>query len=268
MDSFVEFDRTIVKRDVVAELKRIAGKPEDDIDDEEEVDHLYQEATMPLEDVIAKYEAKESLDDEIQRRESPLAPNSLTRLLVSESESIETKSEDSGISKPKMLKNPNITALAGSSGSKGISPFLRAKAPTKDKNSESDVSVAKEIDFNQEGEIKFEITNGMAPEDQIQSEESGKKEDSIKNEIKPKTNGENMVHSTNSQDNLVSDKLEAGKENMVSSDKGDIIKENEAKPTIASLSNGEVNISTINHSKLTNDCPNDSNGIHAENKVK
>ena len=48
----MEFDRTIIKRDVVAELKRIAGKPEDDIEDEEEVDNLYQEATMPIEEVI------------------------------------------------------------------------------------------------------------------------------------------------------------------------------------------------------------------------
>ena len=59
VDCFVEFDRTIVNRDVVAELKIIAGKPEDDIEDDEEVDNLYQEATMPIEDVIAKYEASE-----------------------------------------------------------------------------------------------------------------------------------------------------------------------------------------------------------------
>ena len=67
IDCFVEFDRTIVNREVVAELKRIAGKTDEDLEDPEEVahevDNLYQEATMPLEDVIAKYEAKESIDE-------------------------------------------------------------------------------------------------------------------------------------------------------------------------------------------------------------
>ena len=125
VDSFVEFDRTIVNRDVVAELKRIAGTPEDDIEDEEEMDNLYQEATMPIEEVIAKYEANESEGENVQNTESP--------------------SEEITATTPKILKNPQLTALASSSGTKTVSPFLRAKSNPIDKNSESDESVVKEL---------------------------------------------------------------------------------------------------------------------------
>jgi hypothetical protein len=53
----VGFDETLVQRDVVAELKIIAskGNGSDDEDDPNELAHLCEEATMPIEDVFAKY---------------------------------------------------------------------------------------------------------------------------------------------------------------------------------------------------------------------
>merc|ERR1711997_815054 len=153
VDCFVEFDRTIVSRDVVAELKRIAGKPEDDIDDDEDVDNLYQEATMPLEEVIAKYEASED-GENVTETEPP---------------------EENNGSKPKVLKNPLIANLAGSSGAKEVSPFLRAKAQPIDKNGIKDELVTKQIDFNKDT-TPSDIANGVTPENKLSSDESNKKE--------------------------------------------------------------------------------------------
>jgi len=177
VDCFVEFDRTIVNRDVVAELKRIAGKPEDDIEDEEEVDNLYQEATMPIEDVIAKYEANE---DENETSAS---------------------SEENSETKPKVLKNPHVANLAGSSGSKGVSPFLRAKDAKK--NGIKDESVAKEIEFNKDNE-NSDITNGTDTSDkQLNSNET--KTESLNNDKSNEINGEHTVQSNKLDDNSTSD---------------------------------------------------------------
>ena len=55
-EAFVEFDRTLTEQSVVRELRIIAGK---EVDPDEEVDHkevddLFNEATMPIEAVMAQ----------------------------------------------------------------------------------------------------------------------------------------------------------------------------------------------------------------------
>ncbi|KAF5283184.1 hypothetical protein FQR65_LT02696 [Abscondita terminalis] len=60
VDAFLGFDATIATPDVIAELKEIVGVKEtenetDGSDVEENVSNLYEEATMPLEQVIEKY---------------------------------------------------------------------------------------------------------------------------------------------------------------------------------------------------------------------
>lgn len=60
IDSFLGFDGTIATPEIIAELKEIAGSKEtqndtDNSDVEENVSNLYEEATMPLEQVIEKY---------------------------------------------------------------------------------------------------------------------------------------------------------------------------------------------------------------------
>ncbi|XP_042208857.1 probable protein phosphatase CG10417 [Homarus americanus] len=62
-DTFLGFDATLVKPEVVSILKQIAGTKDEDEEEEEdnseseseEMDNLYREATMPLDEVIAKY---------------------------------------------------------------------------------------------------------------------------------------------------------------------------------------------------------------------
>lgn len=228
VDSFIEFDRTIINREVVAELKRIAGKPEDDeAEDEDEMDNLYQEATMPIEEVIAKYEANESGPDSISSTESP-----------------------GEISEPniKVLKNPNLAALSSSSGSKGISPFLRAKTNPFDKTGECDESIAKEIDFK-EGTIS-EMTNGNAEEDLIDSEKSNNDE-SNKDKVKHEVNGQHNPHDANAQANSVSDSTARNKQGNIAGDK-DLINETvEDKHDRSSDTNGEIDVSPI-ESKMKN----------------
>ncbi|XP_050310758.1 probable protein phosphatase CG10417 isoform X2 [Anthonomus grandis grandis] len=57
IDGFLGFDATIAKDDVIAILKEIAGdkQNEDDSDQEENINSLHVEASMPLEEVIGKY---------------------------------------------------------------------------------------------------------------------------------------------------------------------------------------------------------------------
>ena len=55
VEAFVEFDRSLIERDIVRELRVIAGKEaagEEEQVDAEEVDSMLKEATMPIEDVI------------------------------------------------------------------------------------------------------------------------------------------------------------------------------------------------------------------------
>lgn len=57
MEGFLGFDATIATKKVVDVLKKIAGEKEatEGSDDEENVDNLYEEAAMPIEQVIEKY---------------------------------------------------------------------------------------------------------------------------------------------------------------------------------------------------------------------
>ena len=136
---------------------------------------------MPIEEVIAKYEASEDGEN------------------VTETES----SEENNSSKPKVLKNPLIANLAGSSASKEVSPFLRAKASPIDKNGIKDESVTKQIDFNTET-TPSDISNGVSSTNQLNSAESSKEE--LDNDIsKEKINGEHPMLSTSIEDNSTSD---------------------------------------------------------------
>ena len=230
----MEFDRTIIKRDVVAELKRIAGKPEDDIEDEEEVDNLYQEATMPIEEVIAKYEANE-MTDNLQANESPEEPN---------------------VVKPAILKNPHMLSLAGSSEPKGVSPFLRAKAAPTDK---SDLSAAKEIDFVK-SEEKCDTTNGVASSHVLNKEKSS----DVTSDEKGKNdkNGELDVKSMNTKDHIKTENGDESKSNALGDKQGSISGCTEVKHEGSNQSNGVIDESSNNQINVEK-----TNGTHNEKKV-
>ncbi|CAH1154102.1 unnamed protein product [Phaedon cochleariae] len=57
IEGFLGFDKTICTKEVVSKLKEIAGdkQAEEDSEDEDNVDNLYKEAAMPIEQVIEKY---------------------------------------------------------------------------------------------------------------------------------------------------------------------------------------------------------------------
>ena len=187
---------------------------------------MYQEATMPIEDVIAKYESNED-----------------------ESENCASSEENSN-SKPKILKNPLVANLAGSSGSKGVSPFLRAKAPSIDKNGIKDESVAKEIDFNKDN-TNSDITNGIDTSDkQLNSNESST--ENINNDkSKIKVNGEHTVQNKTLNDNSISDNSLKGENADKTSDKTEEhVNSNDSKKDISSTeSNGNLPAIPDNESK-------------------
>ena len=166
----MEFDRTLTRREVVHEMKMMSAREDEEVEhDPDEVNHLYQEATMPLQDVISKYENAE--DEEKAKL---------------------------------VLKNPALAKLgegssgsgaggSGSGSSKTISPFLRGKREPIAKTEEQEDAKNKHIRFDENGDVKAE-ENGDAT----------KKEDAKTNgEATTKENGDKEVkeeEATNGKD--------------------------------------------------------------------
>ena len=187
---------------------------------------------MPIEDVIAKYEANE---DENETSAS---------------------SEENSETKPKVLKNPHVANLAGSSGSKGVSPFLRAKDAKK--NGIKDESVAKEIEFNKDNE-NSDITNGTDTSDkQLNSNET--KSENVDNDKSNKINGEHTVQSNKLDDNSTSDNSFKVENVDKSSDKSeDNIDSNDLKKDISTDKSNGNGATTVIESKdnIVGDQPED-----------
>ena len=115
MEAFVEFDRTLTERDVVRELRVIAGKEAtDDVVDHEEVDNLCQEAIMPIEAVMAKNGSNETTDG------------------------TEVKEEPTNAGGSGSNSNVLMSRFRNRNGAekKPISPFLRAKPSEKNVKTE------------------------------------------------------------------------------------------------------------------------------------
>jgi len=111
INAFLEFDKTLTEREIVRELRVIAGKEADTGEevDHEEVDNLYQEATMPIEAVMAQNVTGENQNND--KAES------------SESDNIASKAGPTA--EASALTRFKTRAANGSN--KPISPFLRAK---------------------------------------------------------------------------------------------------------------------------------------------
>lgn len=105
-ESFVAFDAMMVERTVVEQLKKIAGTVEEEKeegaeDESEEVNHLFEEASMPIEDVMAKYSSEEA----------PAGGKAVNPLLAG------LKQEKKPVSPFLRGKNVPLTERAGGSGS-------------------------------------------------------------------------------------------------------------------------------------------------------
>ncbi|XP_037084766.1 probable protein phosphatase 2C 21 [Pollicipes pollicipes] len=78
--AFLDFDGTLTRPEVIEKLKAIAGRDADSDEEDEadrEVDELYQEAHMPLEELVARYQGDKPASDAVGRlkaKEKPLSP--------------------------------------------------------------------------------------------------------------------------------------------------------------------------------------------------
>lgn len=136
-DAFVSFDATLIERPVVNELKRIAGVKEledEDEEDPEEVSNLYEEATMSMEEVIQKYEAREEAETELEKKFVPEGANTM---------------------KGKPMPKGWARAMEEEGSSKLVSPFLKGKRESK-LNKENEPDTATTIDSRKKEDVKTE----------------------------------------------------------------------------------------------------------------
>jgi len=151
-NAFLEFDKTLTEREIVRELRVIAGKEADTGEevDHEEVDNLYQEATMPIEAVMAQNVTGENQNDK------PVS----SQTDGNASKAGPTATEASALTRFK--------TRAANGSNKPISPFLRAKQS----NNSSDA------DSNPVEENKNSITaNAAANHNDVAAKLSFKEED-------------------------------------------------------------------------------------------
>uniref|UniRef100_A0A6P7GGT6 protein-serine/threonine phosphatase n=1 Tax=Diabrotica virgifera virgifera TaxID=50390 RepID=A0A6P7GGT6_DIAVI len=150
IQGFLEFDATIPTKDVVAVLKEIAGEKEgeEESDEEENVDNLYEEATMPIEQVIEKY----------------------TNLVNPVLKSLKKDGD-------KFPKSPNLKSKQEEAGSSSGSSTISNKASKDDSgNSEDAAGSSIEVKSTKESSSSPE-KNGSIPEIKVTSSESPESKD-------------------------------------------------------------------------------------------
>ena len=130
-EAFVEFDRTLTEQSVVRELRIIAGK---EVDPDEEVDHkevddLFNEATMPIEAVMAQNGSSDSDNTEIASSKQEEDENqSKSNKNTSTSSSITSSiSSSASTEKPKTNALTHFKTRNGGGVGKFKSPAIRAK---------------------------------------------------------------------------------------------------------------------------------------------
>merc|ERR1712179_14487 len=180
-ESFIKFDATLIDREIVSELKKLAGdETEVDVAEQEaEVDNLCQEANMPIEQVIAKYEDGEEKE------------------MVKKGES----------------SNDPVKSLLQIENKKTVSPFLRGKKESL-KEEEGSSPKNKHIHFDENGDEKHEKEKC---EDQKPKEETekpkinGMKEETEK-DFKNETEETNGVKEENKESNTSKEDSKESKE--------------------------------------------------------
>lgn len=191
IDAFIDFDATLCTPEIVAILKELAG-PKDKEDgatnvdggggnssdeENENVNDLYEEASMPLEQVIEKYQNQQVNKLSTESEKSPSSP-----YLRAKQGSSKT---DSG---------------AGSSG-EGSSGSGSSKVENKEEKDDTEEKISGE---EEKGDVKEEKTNGKTESSPVKASESGDLKDSdIKQNGEVVQNGE---HSTEEVENSPSKK--------------------------------------------------------------
>jgi len=145
-DAFVEFDKTLTDREIVRELRVIAGKEADTGEevDHEEVDGLYQDATTPIEAVMAQTGVTGENADSNTSSSQPEG-NGVFILGPDGKKTSLTKAGPGGASALSRFRD-----RADNGTEKPISPFLRAKSnpeePESKNNSSGDATETNQTD--------------------------------------------------------------------------------------------------------------------------
>ena len=220
-EAFIQFDATLIDKSVVEQLRKIAGNKDDEADEDEEgeekneVKDLFDEAEMPIEDLVAKYST------------SPCS---------AKKEAKEENGESGASSLPPHMRN-----IKAADRKKPVSPFLRAKTSPVDLAGGSGSN--KHIRFNEDGSV---VENGVEEDKKEVKEgeaiENGSK-DSVKSENgESETKTEPKEETVGSPQTLANNKEINGKNGVEDSPEGSE-KENKdinAKAENQSNGNGEV----------------------------
>jgi len=185
VEAFVEFDRSLIERDIVRELRVIAGKEaagEEEQVDAEEVDSMLKEATMPIEDVIKSEKQTED------QNSVGASSKSSTKVVVTPPSSEEAEEASSNpMSAVTRFKTRN-----GGSG-KPISPFLRAKPSN---GSDKEQLTQEKLSFeNSKSEDQKVINNGSI--ENTTEEEKSNGHDNKEEAAKEEQNGNGHDASAN-----------------------------------------------------------------------
>eukprot|EP00096_Caligus_rogercresseyi_P002090 TRINITY_DN1389_c0_g1_i1.p1 TRINITY_DN1389_c0_g1~~TRINITY_DN1389_c0_g1_i1.p1 ORF type:complete len:613 (+),score=202.66 TRINITY_DN1389_c0_g1_i1:221-2059(+) len=149
-ECFVRFDETLTRPEVISALRKIMNKGEDEAD-ADEVNNLYQEATMPIEDLIAKLKENGGSAGEEETDEND-------------------EEEEEGEEGSTLLKNKDVEKLAESSSSSSSrqpkSPFLLAKRTASNRHTRFDENGQETEANNTNGKTE----NGVSKEEEAKEE--------------------------------------------------------------------------------------------------
>ncbi|XP_013180531.1 PREDICTED: probable protein phosphatase CG10417 isoform X1 [Papilio xuthus] len=230
-DAFLGFDATIVTKEVMDILKELAGEINppgtSDIEESEDenVSNLYQEAHLPLQEVLAKYENKLTALHRARLGDTntPLSPCLRAKKNTEESGASAASSSSSGHAAGSSLEQ---TCDAPSSSKNGVTDDVKENAE-EDSGGVSSTN-SNEVDKDLNGEVstsepekvvKENVNKPILPapdssEDNCQPEQS--------ENVKSSTNGCNVVTTENCNGEVTGSKQIDGEDSNITSSNGSV----------------------------------------------
>ncbi|CAH0406425.1 unnamed protein product [Chilo suppressalis] len=192
-DAFLEFDATIATKEVMDILKELAGEinppgPSDNEESEDEnVSNLYQEARLPLQEVLAKYENKLSTlhRNRLGDTATPLSPCLRAKKNAEEaggSGICSVLGSGAGASS----SNAGSSFAAGSSSEQGEGASSTENGVAQEKNTDEDMGGVSSTNYNEEDKD----TNGEVSTSEPKNKDATKTVDKS-NSTAPDSSGDN-----------------------------------------------------------------------------
>lgn len=216
IEGFLGFDGTIVTEEVVAELKKIAWEQKDkadwsdDEDDEEnlheEKKNLYEEATMPISEILEKYKAKEMDEGKKEKKDKagePVIASSSSGSSAAPASSSTDEASSSGCSKVDSSENNGVSSSCGveEEGVVGNSTNqAEAKSTDKIVSNGSDSEATSKEEENCSGDSAKNTTDSAAEEETVSTttaQENGEDESPKKGKGKALKKTKGMEEITN-----------------------------------------------------------------------